>query len=59
LTWKKILPYTSQEKKRILIKIKYQKSKKLSKMSKEDADFELVRAALLRAVTRIHVAEKS
>ncbi|MBM4272032.1 MAG: F0F1 ATP synthase subunit epsilon [Deltaproteobacteria bacterium] len=32
---------------------------KLSKMSKEDADFELIRAALLRAIARIHVAEKS
>lgn len=32
---------------------------RLSKMSKEDADFELVKAALIRAITRLNVAEKS
>lgn len=32
---------------------------KLAKMSKDDADFELARAALIRAITRINVAEKS
>jgi F-type H+-transporting ATPase subunit epsilon len=32
---------------------------KLSKLSKEDVEFEIIRAALARAISRINVAEKS
>jgi F-type H+-transporting ATPase subunit epsilon len=32
---------------------------KLAKMSKDDLEFELIRAALTRAITRINVAEKA
>lgn len=32
---------------------------KLAKMSKDDVEFEIMRAALTRAITRINVAEKS
>lgn len=32
---------------------------KLAKLSKEDVEFEIIRAALARAITRINVAEKS
>jgi F-type H+-transporting ATPase subunit epsilon len=32
---------------------------KLSKLSKDDYEFEIIRAALTRAITRINVAEKS
>jgi F-type H+-transporting ATPase subunit epsilon len=32
---------------------------KLGKMSKDDIEFEIIRAALTRAITRINVAEKS
>ena len=32
---------------------------KLSKMSKDDLEFELIRAALTRAITRLNVAEKA
>jgi F-type H+-transporting ATPase subunit epsilon len=32
---------------------------KLSKLSKDDVEFEIIRAALARAISRINVAEKS
>ncbi len=32
---------------------------KLAKMSKDDLEFETIRIALVRAITRINVAEKS
>jgi F-type H+-transporting ATPase subunit epsilon len=32
---------------------------KLGKMSKDDIEFEIIRAALTRAITRINIAEKS
>jgi hypothetical protein len=32
---------------------------KLSKLSKDDGEFEIIRAALTRAIMRINVAEKS
>jgi hypothetical protein len=32
---------------------------KLAKMSKEDLEFEIIRAALTRAITKLDVAEKA